>query len=193
MGCFNRVKRSSNSGLTSQPVRFFALWLVPMAPGCTGLAACLAAKPTAVMWWDATFYGSLLSLKCPILTGLHMHRILPCPPNRIRGLVCTAAGVSEGAGLSLVAQVVKLSDAVQPLPRQTTAFVHGVPHSFIKVGEEKAQPPPEGQRRFDNGAYFIGKVSPCAFSHAACCSWQHTQDIIQIHLPCTESKRLRRL
>lgn len=53
--------------------------------------------------------------------------------------------------------MVKLSDAVQPLPRQTTAFVHGVPHSFIKVGEEKAQPA-EGKLRFENGAYFIGKA-----------------------------------
>ena len=79
------------------------------------------------------------------------------------------------------AQVVKLSDAVQPLPRQTTAFVHGVPHSFIKVGEEKAQPPPEGQRRFDNGAYFIGKVSPHAFSYSVCWSSQHLQDINHIH------------
>ena len=79
-------------------------------------------------------------------------------------------------------QVVKLSDAVQPLPRQTTAFVHGVPHSFIKVGKEKAQPPPEGQRRFDNGAYFIGKVSPHAFCYSVCWLWQHTQDINHIHL-----------
>lgn len=53
----------------------------------------------------------------------------------------------------------KLSDAVQPLPRQTTAFVHGVPDSFIKVGEEKAAAASEGKKRFEDGAYFIGKVS----------------------------------
>ena len=57
-------------------------------------------------------------------------------------------------------QIVKLSDAVQPMPRQTTAFVHGVPHSFIKVGEEKAKSTGEGEKpRFERGAYFIGKVS----------------------------------
>jgi hypothetical protein len=55
------------------------------------------------------------------------------------------------------AQVVKLSDAVQQLPRQTTQFVHGVPESFLEVGAARAAP--TGGRRFGKGAYFIGKVS----------------------------------
>ena len=56
-------------------------------------------------------------------------------------------------------QVIKLSDAVQPLPRQTTQFVHGVPDSFLAVGAKKSQEPPEPDRpRFARGAYFMGKA-----------------------------------
>ena len=57
-------------------------------------------------------------------------------------------------------KVVKLSDAVQALPRQTTQFVHGVADSFLEVGARKAAPAPEGGdgKRFQRGAYFIGKV-----------------------------------
>lgn len=64
---------------------------------------------------------------------------------------------------SCAAQVVKLSDAVQRLPRQQTQFVHGVPESFLEVGAAKAaQPASPGARRFGKGAYFIGKVRmPC--------------------------------
>ncbi|KAK9828926.1 hypothetical protein WJX72_002833 [[Myrmecia] bisecta] len=56
-------------------------------------------------------------------------------------------------------KVVKLSDAVQPLSRQTTQFVHGVPQSFLAVGEKKAkaQPLPSGSR-FERGVYFMGKA-----------------------------------
>lgn len=56
------------------------------------------------------------------------------------------------------AQIVKLSDAVQDMPRSVTQFVHGVPGSFLAVGEKKARPPPDGSPRFTKGAYFIGKV-----------------------------------
>lgn len=44
-------------------------------------------------------------------------------------------------------QVVKLSDAVQPLPKQTTQFVHGVAENFLEVGRKKAQPPQDGKPR----------------------------------------------
>lgn len=54
-------------------------------------------------------------------------------------------------------KVVKLSDAVQDLPRQTTEFVHGVAESFLKVGEKKANAPRDGSPRFSKGAYFLGK------------------------------------
>jgi digalactosyldiacylglycerol synthase len=58
---------------------------------------------------------------------------------------------------------VKLSDAVQPLPRQTTQFVHGVPESFLAVGQAKAKPLEDGKPRFTRGAYFMGKVHASEF------------------------------
>ena len=42
------------------------------------------------------------------------------------------------------AQVIKLSDAVQPLPRQATQFVHGAAGSFLNIGDLKAIMP-EGE------------------------------------------------
>jgi len=53
---------------------------------------------------------------------------------------------------------------VQPLPRQTTQFVHGVPRSFLAVGEKKAEPAKEGDPRFTRGAYFMGKVRPLRYT-----------------------------
>lgn len=55
-------------------------------------------------------------------------------------------------------QVVKLSDAVQSLPRQTTQFIHGVPRQFLAVGDKKSAPVGEGEERFSRGAYFMGKA-----------------------------------
>ena len=56
-------------------------------------------------------------------------------------------------------QIIKLSDAVQPLPRSATLFVHGVSRAFLAAGDAAAEPPQPGAagRHFTHGSYFIGK------------------------------------
>lgn len=55
-------------------------------------------------------------------------------------------------------QVIKLSDAVQDLPRQATQYVHGAPDCFLRIGDDAARPEVDGEPRFSKGAYTLGKM-----------------------------------
>ena len=48
-------------------------------------------------------------------------------------------------------QVIKLSDAVQALPRSVTEFVHGVPGSYLAIGQQTAQPQAPNSAAADAG------------------------------------------
>ena len=55
-------------------------------------------------------------------------------------------------------QVIKLSDAVQPLPREVTCCVHGAAPGFVTAGAAKTHAPDGSGRRFSKGAYCLAKV-----------------------------------
>ena len=78
---------------------------------------------------------------------------------------------------------------MQPLPRQTTQFVHGVPDSFLRVGERKAQAPEDGEPRFTRGAYFMGKAV-WAKVCLACCIGLTLFTQKQPHVPAAKKCRL---
>lgn len=69
-----------------------------------------------------------------------------------------AAGTIMRVNKFLVAQhvhvAIKLSDAVQQLPRQSTCFVHGVSEKFLHFGDAVAKK----EFSFTKGLYFLGKA-----------------------------------
>ena len=98
-------------------------------------------QPPRPAHWQLLLPGGDFLPGCKFVAALHLHCLLRCMKPFISAL-----------------QVVKLSDAVQPLPRQTTQFIHGVPQQFLAVGDKKKEPAIEGQERFSKGAYFMGKA-----------------------------------
>lgn len=73
-----------------------------------------------------------------------------------------AAGTIQQLNRFLVGQhvqlAIKLSDAVQTLPRQVTCFVHGVAGSFLKTGDQVKEASEKQETFFTKDAYFLGKV-----------------------------------
>ncbi|CAG9464069.1 unnamed protein product [Pedinophyceae sp. YPF-701] len=65
-------------------------------------------------------------------------------------------GINNVVSRSHCHKVIKLSGAVQRMPRDLTENVHGVSPSFLKVGAERAEMDPAS--RFSKGMYFIGKA-----------------------------------
>ncbi len=70
-------------------------------------------------------------------------------------------------------QVIKLSDAVQNLPRQSTHFVHGVSPAFLAVGDKMA------------AAQKVGSIYECAVSVAS--TWFRKEESLRMlpdMVPC---------
>ena len=55
-------------------------------------------------------------------------------------------------------KVIRLSAAIQDLPRSIICNVHGVNPKFLEIGKRKNEHQQNGDRAFTKGAYYIGKM-----------------------------------
>ncbi len=125
----------------------------PCLPGQEQKAGCACSADRRIpckAWWSTLPEVRLL---LPPITG-QAGRFLRLLVETTASLHSNTAGSLCRLGVPM--QVIKLSEAVQKLPRETTAFVHGVAQQFLTVGDQKAQQLRAGEEPFTKGAYFIG-------------------------------------
>ena len=55
--------------------------------------------------------------------------------------------------------MIRLSAAIQDLPRSIICSVHGVNPKFLEIGKRKNEHQQNGDQAFSKGAYYIGKMA----------------------------------
>ena len=113
-------------------------------------------EPEHLTWHHA---GPRWTSLCPHVTGV-VHTNYRELGDRNAGPVMgwLAGGLARWLAAAHCHVVVKLSDAIQPLPRSVTACVHGVAPAFHAVGGGARGGGDPSTPRFALGAYALGKV-----------------------------------
>ena len=119
-------------------------------------------------------------------------RLLPDRAAEVLSLLQRSTHVSTPARAP---QVIKLSDAVQPLPRQATQYVHGAPQCFLAIGDDCSHETADDKPHFTKGAYTLGKmvwgkVRPPPWSSVPCPPLRAAV-LVAVCLPTQISEKVR--